>query len=79
MPISGNLYLPHGGQPISCVVGHILVGRGADLIVIDDPIAPARVDDGSRRGASNKWFDAEVIQRLNDDWMFSWVHRRPRA
>ncbi len=63
---SGNLYLPHGGQRMSCVVGHILVGRGADLIVIDDPIAPARVHDEPRRGAINKWFDAEVIQRLND-------------
>ena len=63
---SGNLYLPHGGQRISGVVGGILVGRGADLIVIDDPIAPARVHDEPRRRAVNKWFDAEVIQRLND-------------
>ena len=62
----GNLYLPHGGQRISGVVGGILVGRGADLIVIDDPIAPARVHDAARRRAVNKWFDAEVIQRLND-------------
>jgi hypothetical protein len=48
------------------VVGGILVGRGADLIVIDDPIAPARVHDEPRRRAVNKWFDAEVIQCLND-------------
>ena len=48
------------------MVGGILVGRGADLIVIDDPIAPARVHDEPRRRAVNKWFDAEVIQRLND-------------
>ncbi len=63
---SGNLYLPHGGQRISSVVGGLLVGRGADLIVIDDPIAPARVHDEPRRRAVNKWFHAEVIQRLND-------------
>lgn len=63
---SGNLYLQHGGQRISAVVGGILVGRGADLIVIDDPIAPGRVHDESRRRAVNKWFDAEVLQRLND-------------
>lgn len=63
---SGNLYLPHGGQKISAVVGGILVGRGADLIVIDDPIAPGRVHDEPRRRAVNKWFDAEVLQRLND-------------
>lgn len=63
---SGNLYLPQGGQRISAVVGGILVGRGADLIVIDDPIAPGRVHDEPRRRAVNKWFDAEVLQRLND-------------
>jgi len=62
----GNLYLPHGGQRISGVIGGILVGRGADLIVIDDPIAPARAHDEPKRRAVNKWFDAEVIQRLND-------------
>lgn len=62
----GNLYLPHGGQRISGVVGGILVGRGADLIVVDDPIAPARVHDEPRRRAVSKWFDAEVIPRLND-------------
>ena len=62
----GNLYLPHGGQRISGVVGGILVGRGADLIVVDDPIAPSRVHDEPRRRTVNKWFDAEVVPRLND-------------
>jgi hypothetical protein len=62
----GNLYMPHGGQRISGVVGGVLVGRGADLIVIDDPIAPARAQDDQKRRAVNTWFDAEVIQRLND-------------
>ncbi len=61
-----TLVLPQGGQRIAGVVGGILVGRGADMIVIDDPIAPARVHDDAKRRAVNKWFDAEVIQRLND-------------
>ena len=61
-----TLVLPHGGQRVAGVVGGPLVGRGADLIVIDDPIAPGRVHDDSRRRAVNKWFDAEVVQRLND-------------
>ena len=34
--------------------------------MIDDPIAPAHVHDAARRNAVKKWFDAEVIQRLND-------------
>lgn len=62
----GDLLLPHGGRRIAATVGGTLIGRGADLIVIDDPIAPAHVHDAARRNAVRKWFDAEVIQRLND-------------
>lgn len=62
----GDLLLPHGGRRIAATVGGTLIGRGADLIVIDDPIAPAHVHDAARRNAVKKWFDAEVIQRLND-------------
>jgi hypothetical protein len=62
----GDILLPHGGRRITGVVGRTLVGRGADLIVIDDPIGPGHAMDNARRSAVNKWFDAEVIQRLND-------------
>lgn len=62
----GDLLLPHGGRRIAATVGGTLIGRGADLIVIDDPIAPAQVHDAARRNAVKKWFDSEVIQRLND-------------
>lgn len=63
---SGDLRMPHGGRRIAATVGGTLIGRGADLIVIDDPIAPAHVHDAARRNAVKKWFDAEVVQRLND-------------
>lgn len=62
----GDLCSPHGGRRITGTVGNSLIGRGANLIVIDDPIAPAHVHDAARRNAVKKWFDAEVIQRLND-------------
>lgn len=62
----GDIRLPHGGLRIAATVGGSLIGRGADLIVIDDPIPPAHVHDAARRNAVKKWFDAEVIQRLND-------------
>lgn len=62
----GEIRLPHGGRRIAGTVGGTLIGRGADLIVVDDPIAPARVHDAARRTAVTKWFDAEVIQRLSD-------------
>ncbi len=61
-----DLHLPHGGRRIAAVVGGTLIGRGADLIVIDDPIAPSQVHDAAKRNAVKKWFDAKVIQRLND-------------
>lgn len=63
----GDLLLPHGGRRIAAHVGGTLIGRGADLILIDDPIAPAYVHDTARRNAVRKWFDAEVIQRLNNN------------
>lgn len=62
----GDLLLPQGGRRIAATTGGTLIGRGADLIVIDDPIAPAHVHDTARRNVVKKWFDAEVIQRLND-------------
>ena len=62
----GDIRLPHGGLRIAATVGGSLIGRGADLIVIDDPTPPAHVYDAARRNAVKKWFDAEVIQRLND-------------
>ena len=40
---TGKIRLPHGGQLISGIVGRTLVGRGADLIIIDDPIAPVHL------------------------------------
>ncbi|PPD31325.1 MAG: hypothetical protein CTY20_00905 [Hyphomicrobium sp.] len=62
----GDLRSPHGGRRIAATVGGTLIGRGADLIVVDDPIAPAHVHDTRRRKAVKTWFDAEVIQRLNN-------------
>ena len=62
----GDIQTPHGGRRIAATVSGTLIGRGADLIVIDDPIAPSHVHDTSRRNAVTKWFNSEVIQRLND-------------
>jgi hypothetical protein len=63
---SGDLRLPHGGRRIAATVGGKLIGRGADVIIVDDPITPADVHDAKRRNAVQGWFDSEVIQRLNN-------------
>ena len=47
-------------------VGGVLTGRGADLIIIDDPLKPSDAMSESRRTAANEWFDGTLYSRLND-------------
>jgi predicted phage terminase large subunit-like protein len=46
--------------------GGVLTGRGADVILIDDPLKPADAMSKSRRAAANDWFDSTLYSRLND-------------
>lgn len=62
----GEIVLPHGGGILYRAVGQSLIGRGADLIVIDDPIAPHWAQDNAEREGINAWYDAEIVPRLND-------------
>jgi len=62
----GEIILPHGGGILYRAVGQSLIGRGADLIIIDDPIAPHRAQDDAARSVVNAWHDAEIVPRLND-------------
>jgi hypothetical protein len=62
----GEIILPHGGGIFYAVVGQSLIGRGADMIVIDDPLAAHLAQDDAKRMLVNDWYDAEVIPRLND-------------
>jgi hypothetical protein len=62
----GEIVLPHGGSILYRAVGQSLIGRGADLIVIDDPIAPHRAQDDAERNAVNALYDDEIVPRLND-------------
>jgi hypothetical protein len=45
------------GYRIATSVGGVLTGRGADFIIIDDPIKPAEALSDSMRQAANEWFD----------------------
>jgi len=47
-------------------VGGVLTGRGADVILIDDPLKPTEAMSESRRAAVNDWFDGTLFSRLND-------------
>jgi predicted phage terminase large subunit-like protein len=55
-----------GGGRFSTSVAGVLTGRGADMIVIDDPLKADEAGSPARRGAVNEWFDNTLYSRLND-------------
>jgi hypothetical protein len=61
-----ELVTTQGGFRLATSVGGVLTGRGADLIVIDDPLKPTDAMSESRRVAANEWFDGTLYSRLND-------------
>jgi predicted phage terminase large subunit-like protein len=54
------------GFRLSTSVGGILTGRGADYIMIDDPLKPDEAPSESQRTTVNEWYDHTLISRLND-------------
>jgi hypothetical protein len=44
----------------------VLTGRGADIIVIDDPLKPEEALSQTQRQAANEWYDHTLYSRLND-------------
>jgi hypothetical protein len=55
----------NGGR-LATSVGGVLTGRGADLIIIDDPLKPDEALSETQRNAVNEWFDHTLYSRLND-------------
>ena len=55
-----------GGGRVALSVGGSVTGRGADFIIIDDPL---KAEDGASETARNnviQWYDGTLITRLND-------------
>ena len=46
-------------------VGGVLTGRGADFIIIDDPLQPDKALSDTRRKGCNDWYDNTLVSRLN--------------
>ena len=44
----------------------MLTGRGADIIIIDDPLKPEEALSDAQRQACNQWYDHTLYSRLND-------------
>ena len=54
-----------GGYRLSTSVSGVLTGRGADIIVIDDPIKADEALSEPRRRSVNEWYDNTLRSRLN--------------
>jgi len=54
------------GYRLATSVGGVLTGRGADLIIIDDPLKPDEALSDTQREAVNEWYDHTLLSRLND-------------
>jgi predicted phage terminase large subunit-like protein len=54
------------GFRLSTSVGGVLTGRGADFIIIDDPLKPDEALSETQRKTVNEWFDHTVVSRQNN-------------
>src|SRR5208283_4187925 len=55
-----------GGRRLATSVGGVLTGRGADIIVLDDPQKADEALSETSRKATHTWFDNSLLSRLND-------------
>ena len=54
------------GYRLATSIGGVLTGRGADLIIIDDPLKPEEALSETQRRTANQWYDHTLYSRLND-------------
>ena len=54
------------GYRLSTSVGGVLTGRGAKLIIIDDPLKPEDAMSKVRRDGSIAWYESTLSSRLDD-------------
>ena len=54
------------GFRLSTSVGGTLTGRGADMIILDDPLKPGDAMSDTGRNGVNDWYDNTLLSRLNN-------------
>jgi predicted phage terminase large subunit-like protein len=54
------------GFRMATSVGGTLTGRGANFIIVDDPLKPDEALSDTQRKACNDWFDHSLYSRLNN-------------
>ena len=55
-----------GGVRFATSVGGTLTGRGADFLIVDDPMKPDEALSDIQRKSVNAWYDHSLYSRLND-------------
>lgn len=55
----------NGGR-LTASVGGTLTGRGADLIIVDDPLKSQEAESEAEREKVNDWYRSTLVSRLND-------------
>lgn len=61
-----EVLLTERGTRVATSIGGALTGRGADIVIIDDPLKPADAMSEPKRTAVNEWFGSTLLSRLND-------------
>jgi predicted phage terminase large subunit-like protein len=54
------------GSRLATSVGGVLTGRGADYLILDDPLKPEEALSETQRSNTNDWYDHSLYSRLND-------------
>ena len=54
------------GFRLATSVGGVLTGRGADFVIIDDPLKPDEALSETQRTSVNQWYDNTLYSRLNN-------------
>src|ERR1700757_4141601 len=65
-PAVQEFITPRQGYRLATSTGGVLTGRGADIIVIDDPLKPEEALSRALRQAGNEWFVNTLYSRQND-------------
>ena len=61
----GEFETTEGGYRFSSSVHGVLTGRGADIIIVDDPQKADEALSDTRRNSLNEWYDSVLRTRLN--------------
>jgi predicted phage terminase large subunit-like protein len=54
------------GCRMATSVGGVLTGRGAEFLIVDDPLKPEDALSEPRRSAANDWYFSTLLSRLNN-------------